>query len=66
MNGSLGYATRVKNIKNNAVVGSDSRETARLKAQIESLEEQLAEFKSDKGMGAAASSDRNGKGKDGE
>lgn len=54
-NGSLSYGTRVKNIKNNAVIGSDNRETAKLKAMVHNLEEQLNEMKSSKkGRGKGA------------
>merc|ERR1711991_659134 len=54
-NGSLGYGTRVKSIKNNAVIGSDNRETAKLKAKVHDLEEQLNEMKSSKkGRGKGA------------
>ena len=61
-NGSLGYGTRVKSIKNNAVVGSDGRETAKLKAKVRHLQEQLADARGDadggggRGGGAASSS----------
>merc|ERR1719231_943758 len=61
-NGSLGYGTRVKAIKNKAVVGSDGRETAKLKAKVRHLQEQLADARDDadggggRGGGAASSS----------
>ena len=50
-NGSLTYGTRVKAIKNKAVVGSDGRETAKLKAKVRHLKEQLASSKGGGGGG---------------
>ena len=55
-NGSLTYGTRVKAIKNKAVVGSDGRETAKLKAKVRHLEEQLASSKGGGGGGGGGES----------